>query len=126
MNLILDTHILIWILDGNPKVTPEIRTTIEDPQNHIFISQATIWELTIKISIGKLILPIPLSDLFFYIERSGWAILPIQNSDFLKLQDLPFHHTDPFDRIIISQCLNHNFNLITQDKSFKSYGLSII
>ena len=126
MNLILDTHVLIWILEGNPKITHEIRTTIEDTQNHIFISQASIWELTIKISIGKLTLPISLSDLFFYIERSGWAILPIQNSDFLKLQNLPFHHTDPFDRIIISQCLNHDFNLITQDKSFKSYGITIL
>ena len=126
MNLILDTHVLIWILEGNPKITHEIRTTIEDTQNHIFISQASIWELTIKIRIGKLTLPIPLSDLFFYIERSGWAILPIQNSDFLKLQNLPFHHTDPFDRIIISQCLNHNFKLITQDKTFESYGLTIL
>ncbi len=126
MNLILDTHILIWILEGNPKITNEIRTTIEDTQNHIFISQASIWELTIKISIGKLTLPIPLSDLFFYVERSGWAILPIQNSDFLKLQNLPYHHTDLFDRIIISQCLNHDFKLITRDKSFKSYGLTIL
>jgi len=126
MKFLIDTHILLWHLEDNPKQSETVKKELQDSSNQIFISQASLWEMSIKISLGKLKIPMPLEDLLFHLERSAWAILPIQNKDILSLLDLPYHHSDPIDRIIAAQCLNQDLTLFTQDSIFELYGVKMI
>ncbi len=126
MKLLIDTHILLWHLEDNHKQSETVKKELQDSSNQIFISQASIWEMSIKISLGKLKIPVPLEDLLFHLERSAWAILPIQNKDILRLLDLTYHHSDPFDRIIAAQCLNQELTLITKDSIFELYGVTTL
>jgi PIN domain nuclease of toxin-antitoxin system len=126
MNYIVDTHTLIWYLDENTSLSPKALKILENFENQIFISQATMIELSIKISLQKLSLPISLNDLYFYLERAGWTILPLSAYDIVKLSTLQFHHGDPFDRMIACQCLNHNFPIISKDQILDKYNVTRI
>ena len=126
MKFLVDTHILLWHLEDSPKQSETVIKELQDSSNQIFISQASLWEMSIKISLGKLKIPVPLEDLLFHLERSAWTILPIQNKDILRLLDLPYHHSDPFDRIIAAQCLNQDLTLITKDSIFELYGVTML
>lgn len=126
MKFLIDTHILLWHLEDSPKQSETVKKELQDSSNQIFISQASLWEMSIKISLGKLKIPVPLEDLLFHLERSAWAILPIQNKDILRLLDLPYHHSDPFDRIIAAQCLNQELTLVTKDSIFELYGVTML
>lgn len=126
MKFLIDTHILLWHLEDNPKQSETVKKELQDSSNQIFISQASLWEMSIKISLGKLKIPVPLEDLLFHLERSAWTIMPIQNKDILRLLDLPYHHSDPFDRIIASQCLNQDLTLVTKDSIFEHYGVTML
>ena len=105
MNYLLDTHTLIWLLEGNENLSKEARTVIEDSQNLCFISSASLWEMAIKVSISKLEMKIPYKDLAILIWENGIEILPIEFEHYLELLHLPFHHKDPFDRLIIAQAI---------------------
>ena len=126
MNYIIDTHTLIWYLEDNLALSSFSTTLIENSLNNIYISQATMLEMSIKISLGKLTLPVSLNDLYFHFERAGWSILPLSQMDTIKLSQLPFHHGDPFDRMIVCQCLNHNYPILSKDEILDKYGITRI
>jgi PIN domain nuclease of toxin-antitoxin system len=126
MNIILDTHTLIWHLEWHKNLSKRAIENIENIENAIFISIASLWEISIKIQINKLKLSIPLSTLKSHLKQKSIEILPIVFEDILVNSSLESHHNDPFDRIIISQSINNHFPVITCDKNFKKYDVDII
>ena len=126
MKILLDTHALIWWLEWHPNLSKRAINEIENIENKIFISIASLWEMSIKIKLDKLSLNIPLIKLKSHLKQKSIEILPIVFDDILVNSTLDNHHNDPFDRIIISQSINNNFPVITYDKNFKKYGIDII
>ncbi len=126
MRLLIDTHILIWFLEGNKSLSVLRRQIIARRQNEVLVSIASLWELAIKISLGKLILAKPLADVIEQINIENIEILPITAEHTLRVSALPFHHRDPFDRIIIAQSLVENLPVITDDNEFSIYGIQIL
>ena len=126
MNLLLDTHTLIWLLEGDEKLSLNALTAIQNPTNTCYVSSASLWEISIKISISKLEMAIPFHELSRLIWENGIEILPTEFEHFLKVSTLPFHHKDPFDRIIIAQSLVEQMTIVGKDENFDSYGISLI
>lgn len=126
MRLLIDTHILIWFLEGNKLLAKSRRQIIADPQNDIFVSIASLWETAIKISLGKLTLAKPLADVVKQIDAEDIEILPIAPAHTLQVSVLPFHHRDPFDRMIIAQSQIENLEVMTDDSDFGSYGVKLL
>ena len=122
MNFILDTHTFLWFIGGEPQLPMKIRTLIEDPANGRFLSVASLWEIGIKISIGKLNIDMPLEELLHHhIEKNAIQILPIRFADIVEVSTMPFHHRDPFDRLIIAQAIVEKVQVLSIDDVFDSY-----
>lgn len=126
MNLLIDTHALIWFITDSEKLPLNTKQIIENKENNCYVSVATYWEIGIKTSIGRLGLNADLETIFQIIEESGFETLPITTNQILKNASLEFHHQDPFDRIIIAQSLTEKMTIITKDSQFESYSVPII
>jgi len=126
MHLLIDTHILIWFLEGNKSLSKSRRQIIANQQNDVSISIASLWEMAIKISLGKLTLAQPLVDVIKQVAVESIEILPISPEHTLQVSTLPFYHRDPFDRLIIAQSQVENLAVITHDANFASYGIKIL
>lgn len=127
MKLLLDTHIFLWLIDGNPNLSQNAKQAIEDESNTLHLSIVSLWEITIKNSLGKLELAIPLEQIVInFILPSGIEILPIHLPHLLILQTLPFHHRDPFDRLLISQAKYETLTLVSEDRMFEQYEVQIL
>lgn len=122
MNLLLDTHILLWHLADNPKLSLKASALIENEAHNKFLSIVSLWEIELKRNIGKLSLTQPIETLL----PSEIVVLPLQIEHIGYLKNLPFIHRDPFDRIIISQAIVEGFSLLTDDNAFKHYDVSIL
>jgi PIN domain nuclease of toxin-antitoxin system len=121
MNLLLDTHILLWHLADDTKLSKQTSGLIENEANNKFLSIVSLWEIELKRNIGKLSITQPIESLL----PPEIVILPLQIEHIGHLKQLPFHHRDPFDRIIISQAIVEGFSLLTDDGVFKHYDVSI-
>jgi PIN domain nuclease of toxin-antitoxin system len=126
MNVLLDTHALIWFLEGDSQLSPTAKSNISNPDNTCFVSQATLWEMAIKRSIGKLEMNTPYQNLPRLIWKNGFEILTIEFEHFEHIINLPFYHKDPFDRIIIAQSIIEKMPLISIDSCFKDYPVHLI
>jgi PIN domain nuclease of toxin-antitoxin system len=126
MNLLLDTHVFLWWIDGDP-VTPLAADAIRNPENAVWLSVASVWEITIKASLGKLRLP-DRAARFVEAQRrqNGFGWLPVEVAALDTLQDLPFHHRDPFDRLLISQAISLGYTLVSADSAFEHYPVKNI
>ena len=125
MRVLLDTHAFLWFVLNDPSLSPIDRDLIIDPLNEIFLSPATHWEIAIKISIGKYQLPGPFESwINIQIQTNDFQILPIEVAHTAIVTTLPFHHKDPFDRLLISQSLVEKTSIISIDGIFDSYGVS--
>ncbi len=122
MNLLLDTHTLLWFLEGNQNLSTSAKTAIQNQNNTSFISIASIWEIVIKLGLGKLKLDIGLDELKSEILRNGFEILPLDFEHILELSRLDELHKDPFDRIIISQAIFEELTLLSKDANFNLYN----
>lgn len=121
MNYLLDTHTFLWFLEGNENLSDEARSAIENPDSINFISIASIWEIAIKLNLGKLRLDIKLEELKLEIIKSGFEILPLDFEHIIGLSNLEPIHKDPFDRIIISQAIFEKCTVISRDSNFNHY-----
>ncbi len=121
MNYLIDTHILLWYIAGDIRIKADTRDKIESNNNLVFVSNASLWEIAIKQSIGKLNLNVSLSELFDFLKQKGFEILEYDINDLETLQTLPFHHQDPFDRIIIAQVKTKFLEIITNDTAVMKY-----
>ncbi len=126
MNLLIDTHAIIWFITDDKKLPSKTKQLIEDRKNNCFISLATFWEIAIKYSIGRLDLNADLEKIFQIIEDTGFEILPISTTHILENATLEFHHQDPFDRLIIAQALIENLTVVSKDNQFKKYKVELI
>jgi PIN domain nuclease of toxin-antitoxin system len=125
MRYLIDTHILIWHAE-NQNLNQEELDIINNPQNTIYVSHATLWEMTIKVSIGKLKLNFAISDFPTLLAQNQFTILPFDFKCYEILAQLPFHHQDPFDRLLIAQALSENMPIITRDEKIKLYDVVTI
>lgn len=123
MNLLLDTHVLLWWLADNPTLSAEARTAIADPNNIVFVSAVTAWEITIKKALGKLSAP---DNLVEEITNNRFLPLPITMAHAVAVGKLPPIHQDPFDRLLAAQATTDNLTLVTRDVNLKNYSIPFI
>ncbi len=127
MNLLLDTNALIWWLEDNSRIAGRPRATIADPGNTVYVSAVTTWELAIKVGIGRLRVRTDLTDwLPRELDAQRFTPLPITLAHTLRVESLPRHHGDPFDRLLIAQALTEGYWLVTGDPVFAEYGVPVI
>jgi PIN domain nuclease of toxin-antitoxin system len=123
MNLLLDTHALLWWLDDNPALSRKARAAISEGKNLVFISAVVIWEIRIKHALGKLQIP---SNFRAVLDDQPFRALDITAEHAHAIGDLPAHHRDPFDRMLAAQAKVENFTLVTRDSHLKRYGIKIL
>ncbi len=124
MNILLDTHAFLWFITDNPMLSSSARILIENINNDRFISLASIWEIAIKTSLNKLEIAKPFSEFIpNQLKQNYINLLPINISHLIKVAELPFHHRDPFDRLMISQSLIERIPIISKDTVFDDYGI---
>jgi PIN domain nuclease of toxin-antitoxin system len=112
---------------ASARLSRQTRTLLEDPENEIFLSAASSWEIAIKHAVGKLPLPMPpLEYVLSRMETSGTAPLPVQHSHALHAGSLPRHHADPFDRLLIAQAQLENLRILTADGQFEAYEVDLL
>jgi PIN domain nuclease of toxin-antitoxin system len=127
MRFLLDTQALLWVFSGDPRLGKRAARAVLEEQNELFLSLASYWEICIKVSLGKLRLKEGWPELLdSEIDRLGIRRLGIRQRHLLALLDLPFHHRDPFDRLLIAQAKCESLSIITADRSFSSYGVSCV
>ena len=127
MRLLLDTHIFLWSLSDVDRLTTRVRQAIEDSTNSVFVSSASTWEIAIKWRAGRLELPLPPDDMLpTGIARSHFEVLPISVAHTLAAANLPMHHSDPFDRMLIAQAMIENATLVTVDQKIMHYTVQIL
>lgn len=127
MRLLLGSHAFLWFCEGNNSLSKPARDAIEDPNNQVFVSHATAWELAIKANLGKLDLLVPYDDLFpGALVTNGFQSLATEFRHFRELLNLPPHHRDPFDCLLIAQAKVDDLTLVTCDPNFPAYGVTIL
>ena len=123
---LLDTHTFLWFIDGSDNLSPKALENIENENAKNFISIVSLWEIAIKLSLGKLEVNIPFKQIEDVVFKNNFQILPISFTDLLKLSELPFHHRDPFDRLLIAQCINNEMIFLSKDENVFKYNVSVI
>ena len=126
MQFLIDTHILIWYLDGSNKLPEKIKNIINDENNIIVVSIASIWELAIKISLKKIDTKLDLPDVETHITERQFKLLNISFKHLNALTALLTHHGDPFDRLLIAQAITEDLTILSADKQFKAYSVRVI
>ena len=127
MKLLLDTHVFLWLRNEPEKIPLHIMNLYEDMRSDAFLSMASIWEMQIKNQLGKLALDLPLNELIDQqCLKNGLQILAIETTHIYALKNLPAHHNDPFDRLILTQAQTENLTLISADSVFKHYDVECI
>ena len=124
MNLLLDTHAFLWAVDDDSRLSSAARSAIIDGRNVVYVSAATAWEIAIKRGIGKL--QIPHNDYLEELRLHRFTSLSITTEHALAVENLPSHHKDPFDRLLIAQAQVEHLTLITRDQRLSLYGVKII
>ncbi len=123
MRALLDTNVLLWWLSDHPSLTKKHREVISDGSNDIFVSAITLAEISIKVSLGKLVAP---DDLTQICVDEGFELLPLLPPHADLLRTLPWHHRDPFDRMLISQAMVENLTFLSVDKACEKYPMAHI
>ena len=126
MKLLLDTCTFLWWSAGARRVPTAVRSAVSDPENEVYVSTASLWEITLKHGVGKLPLPEP-PELFLPRQREchGFLSLPIDEASVLQLPRLPPLHQDPFDRLLVCQAIEHGMTLLTPDRLIAQYPVRI-
>ncbi len=121
MKLLLDTHAFLWFASGSKELSARARRAIENPAHIAYLSVASAWEMAIKLSLGKLTLGVPLDDLIERGVRTGIVELAVRRAHVLGVATLPWHHRDPFDRLLVSQALVEGLQLVSADVALDRY-----
>lgn len=123
-SLLLDTHSFLWFVWDDARLSPSAKAVIEDAQNRKLVSIASCWEIAIKVSLGKLDLG---ESCGTFLPRefaaNHFVLLPITLDHVGRVEQLPFHHRDPFDRLLVAQCLGDNLSMVSADTSLDAYGI---
>jgi len=125
VNLLLDTHIALWAVEDNPRLSAAARALILDPSARLFVSVASLWEVAIKHSLGKRgagAMPMSAAQAQGYFQSSGYSIVAVTAAHVLALEGLERHHDDPFDRLLVATALAEPYRLLTHDARLAAYG----
>ncbi len=123
MNLLLDTHTVLWWLSDDPALSETARVAIADPENTVFLSAVVVWEIRIKQSIGKLDLP---DDFGEVLDAQRFAELAVTVDHAHTIAELPAAHRDPFDRMLVAQAMVEHMVIVTRDRSIADYDVEVI
>ena len=124
MRLLLDTHTFLWWVAANPRLSRKARAAIASARNECLISVASAWEMAIKVSLGKLRIDAPLHRFLpEQLAANGFQVLAIDLSHTARVAQLPFHHRDPFDRLLVAQAIEERLTLVSADPVFSRYGI---
>lgn len=125
MKVLIDTHVLLWGLQHEEKLSRRVHTLL--PAADVWISAASLWEIITKVQAGKLVIPTPVGDyLSTKLKANGVLVLQITFDHVKRLEGLPLHHRDPFDRILIAQSLEEHLPIVTSDPWFARYPVNVI
>ena len=125
--LLLDTHTFLWWVNDAPELSEAARQAISNADNDCFLSVASCWEMAIKSSLGKLSLSKPVDSFVLdQIIENAFLVLNIELRHAAKVESLPFHHRDPFDRLLIGQAISDGLTLVTADRMFSHYNVQLI
>ncbi len=126
MRYLIDTHVLIWYLNGDGALPEKHAALMRDPQNKLFLSMVSIWELTIKMSLKKLECSKNIAEIEEYLLSKDYEIINISFAHLKALFELPKFHGDPFDRLLIAQALTENLSILSADGHFKDYAVNVV
>ena len=127
MKLLLDSNVLLWSIFDRKMLSSKVRRLIEDDAHEIFVSVASVWELSIKVAKGKLALPGgSIRYVMEQIQRTETTVLPLSNKHILRVETLPHHHGDPFDRMIVAQALEEDCTILSSDVAMAAYDARVI
>jgi PIN domain nuclease of toxin-antitoxin system len=123
VKLLLDTHAFLWWLNDDPQLGERARQAIEEPDNLVYVSAATAWEIAVKRANGKLVAP---GDIAQWIEQCAFGDCPIEVEHAVLAAELPKHHHDPFDRLLVAQAQREDMTLVTSDPEIVEYDVSVL
>jgi PIN domain nuclease of toxin-antitoxin system len=127
VRVLLDTHAFLWAITDNRKLSSRARDVFTSPSNELFLSVSGVWEIMQKAQIGKLPLPSPAGAyLTEHLVKTNVQVFPIRLNHVLRLEFLPRHHRDPFDRILVAQSIEENLPILTADPLLKNYSVTLI
>lgn len=127
MPALIDTHAFLWLISDDGHLTSAARSYLQETGNSVYLSVASAWEIAIKVGRGRLQLDIPLQQVLTQILRQfSLSLLPITPSHLVVVASLPHHHRDPFDRMIIAQCIVEKLPLVSADQALDAYGITRI
>ncbi|MEQ1667779.1 MAG: type II toxin-antitoxin system VapC family toxin [Sulfuriferula sp.] len=126
MNLLIDTHVALWAITDSIRLPASARDLICSPKTTVWVSVASIWEIAIKHTLGRGDMPVSSRDAMRYFQASGYRFLSVEAEHVVAVEDLPSHHHDPFDRILIAQALIEPMRLMTHDALVARYSDTII
>lgn len=127
MKYLLDSVIWLWSIDAVEKINEDCRGIMENGREEIYFSAASVWELSIKARLGKLRLPGPPAQCIpAFMAKQGLRPLPVTHLHAVKVYDLPLHHQDPFDRLIIAQAITEEMTVLTSDRDFRKYAVDVL
>ena len=126
MNLLLDTHLALWAITENTKLSKKARELLLAPHSTIWVSAVSIWEIAIKHGLGRVNMPISGKEALTYFQQAGYQFLSVEPEHSALVEQLPSHHQDPFDRLLIAQALAEPMRLLTHDAMVARYSDTII
>ena len=126
MRILLDTQIVLWTLENNPRLSARARTLLTDPEHTFYVSSISVWEIVIKHALGKLPLSITLGELLGFVQASGFQPLEFSGEHAVGVSSLLPLHTDPFDRALLAQAFLEPMHLLTHDKQMVKYGGTVM
>ncbi len=127
MKYLLDSNVLYWSISDRNKLTLRVRDIIDDSANELFVSRTSIWELSASVAAGRLEMPgSTIQSLIDQIEVAGLTVLELEDRYILRTETLSYHHSDPFDRILIAQALEEGLTLLSSDSKFPLYAAPVI
>ncbi len=127
MRVLFDTHAFLWIISNDPQLSPSARDTFSRQENEIILSVASVWEILLKAATGKFPFPQPVGRfLRTELRKTSVTVLPILLQHVLRLEDLPPHHRDPFDRIILAQAIEEDLPIMSADSKFRLYPVEVL
>jgi PIN domain nuclease of toxin-antitoxin system len=126
VNILLDTHVALWAITDSPRLPASAKTLIQAERTIVWISVVSLWEIAIKHGLGRGAMPISGQAAFDYFQQSGFRFLSIAPEHALAVAELPAHHQDPFDRLLIAQALTEPLRLVTHDQTVARYSEHIV
>lgn len=126
MNLLLDTHVALWAITDSPRLPAKARELIVAPRNTVWVSTASLWEITIKHSLGRGDMPVSGHEALGYFQQAGYRLLTVEAEHAVAVGELPHHHADPFDRLLVAQARMEPMRLLTHDTLVARYGDTVL